>query len=89
MIFESGKCISCGICVELASQAKVPLGMTYIGRGFDLKIGVPLHNAIAEGLLQVAEECIKHCPTGALTFEEDSMNSIKEKPVDYTPNTKI
>ena len=89
VIFESGKCISCGICVELASQAKVPLGMTYIGRGFDLKIGVPLHNAIAEGLLQVAEECIKHCPTGALTFEVDSKNSIKEKPVNYSPNSKI
>ena len=77
VIFESGKCISCGICVELASQARVPLGMTYIGRGFDLKIGVPLNGPLAEGLLQVAEDCVKHCPTGALTFEDEAKNKAK------------
>ena len=77
VIFEPGKCITCGICVELASQARVPLGLTFIGRGFDLKIGVPLDGPLADGLRQTAEECVKHCPTGALTFEEDARNAIK------------
>ncbi|MDD5261300.1 MAG: 2Fe-2S iron-sulfur cluster-binding protein [Methylacidiphilales bacterium] len=77
VIFEPGKCISCGICIELASQARVPLGMTYIGRGFDLKIGVPLNGPLADGLQQVAEDCVKHCPTGALAFEDESKNAIK------------
>jgi ferredoxin len=77
VIFEPGKCISCGICVELAAQARAPLGMTFIGRGFDLKIGVPLDGQLAEGLQKVAEECVMHCPTGALTFEDESKNVIK------------
>jgi predicted molibdopterin-dependent oxidoreductase YjgC len=77
VIFEPGKCISCGICVELAAQSSVPLGLTFIGRGFDLKIGVPLAGSLEEGLQKTAEECVRHCPTGALTFEEESRNGIK------------
>jgi ferredoxin len=79
VIFEPGKCISCGICVELADQARAPLGMTFIGRGFDLKIGVPLNGPLAAGLQQVAEECVRHCPTGALTFEDETRNTIKNQ----------
>jgi len=51
--------------------------MTFIGRGFDVKIGVPLNGSLADGLQKVAEECVRHCPTGALTFEDESKNVIK------------
>ena len=77
VIFEPGKCISCGICVELAARAGAPLGLTFMGRGFDLKIGVPFDGALEEGLRQAAEDCVKHCPTGALTFEEEARNAVK------------
>jgi ferredoxin len=70
VIFEPGKCISCGICVELANQAQEPLGLTFVGRGFDVRIGVPLNQPLAEGLQRVGEQCVKHCPTSALTLAE-------------------
>lgn len=72
VIFEPGKCISCGICVEIAAQAKEPLGLTFIGRGFDVQVAVPLHGALADGLQKVGADCVKHCPTGALAFENDA-----------------
>jgi ferredoxin len=25
----------------------------------------------------VAEQCVKHCPTSALTFEDDERNAVK------------
>ena len=80
VIFEPGKCISCGICVELAAQSRIPLGLTFIGRGFDLKIGVPLDGPLAEGLQNAAEDCVRHCPTGALTFEEDDRHAAHKSP---------
>ena len=69
VIFEPGKCISCGICVAIATQAQEPLGLTFIGRGFDVKVGVPLAGTLADGLQKVGAECVRHCPTGALEFE--------------------
>jgi len=69
IIFEPGKCISCGICVAIATQAREPLGLTFIGRGFDVQVAVPLAGSLAKGLQKAGAECVKHCPTGALTFE--------------------
>lgn len=77
VLFEPGKCISCGICVELANQAQETLGLTFVGRGFDVRIAVPLNKSLTEGLVRVGEQCVKHCPTSALTFEEDGRNAIK------------
>jgi ferredoxin len=70
VIFEPGKCILCGICVKLTELAREPLGLAFIGRGFDVRVSAPLNHSIEEGLQKVAEECVRHCPTGALTFKE-------------------
>jgi ferredoxin len=71
VIFEPGKCILCGICVKLTELAREPLGLTFIGRGFDVRVAAPFHRSIQEGLQKVAEECVRHCPTGALEFQKD------------------
>ncbi len=70
VIFEPGKCILCGICVKLTEMAAEPLGLTFVGRGFDVRIGVPFSEEIEKGMQKVAEECVEHCPTGALVFGE-------------------
>ena len=70
IIFEPGKCIVCGICVKLAEMAAEPLGLTFIGRGFDVRVSAPFDRTIEEGLQKVAAECVEQCPTGALVFAE-------------------
>ncbi len=70
ILFEPGKCILCGICVKLTEQAAEPLGLTFIGRGFDVRVSAPFSQVIAAGLQKVAAECVAHCPTGALVFQE-------------------
>jgi len=70
VIYESGKCISCGLCIKIASSAKEPLGLTFIGRGFNVRVGVPFNQTIEKGLQKVARECVEACPTGAMVFKE-------------------
>lgn len=70
VIFEPGKCILCGICVKLTELAREPLGLTFIGRGFEVHVGAPLNHTIEDGLQKVARECVKQCPTGALAMQE-------------------
>ncbi|MCL4179722.1 MAG: FAD-dependent oxidoreductase [Verrucomicrobia bacterium] len=70
VIFEPGKCILCGICIHIAQQAAEPLGLTFVGRGFNVQVAAPLDRPFSDGLQKVAAECVKHCPTGAIVFDD-------------------
>jgi ferredoxin len=69
VVYEPGKCISCGLCIQIAARAKEPLGLTLIGRGFNVRVGVPFGTTVAEGLKKAAAECVAACPTGALAMK--------------------
>lgn len=66
ILYEPGKCIDCGICIQIAEAAREPRGLSFIGRGFDVRVGVPFGEGLAEGLGAAAAQCADACPTGAL-----------------------
>jgi ferredoxin len=68
IFFEPGKCIACGLCVQIANAAGEELGLAFIGRGFQVRVDVPLGGDLAEGLKKAAEACADACPTGALDY---------------------
>jgi len=70
VVYEPGKCISCGICVMITEDAREELGLTFVGRGFTVKVGVPFGGTVAEGLAKTARECAAACPTGALALKD-------------------
>lgn len=67
VIYEPRKCIACGLCVRIAEDAREELGLTFIGRGFDVRVAVPFDRSVAEGLKTTALQCAAACPTGALS----------------------
>ena len=69
VIYEPGKCINCGICVQITRKQGEKLGLTFIGRGFDVKVAVPFNQSIEAGLAQTANEVAAACPTGALALK--------------------
>jgi ferredoxin len=75
VIYEPGKCINCGLCIEIAARAQEPLGLTFIGRGFDVRVGVPFDRPLEEALSKVAAECVAACPTAALSLKDQRARS--------------
>jgi formate dehydrogenase major subunit len=68
IVYEPGKCIVCDACVRIAAEAGETLGLSPVGRGFDVSVAVPFGRPLSEGLRQVARRCVAACPTGALSL---------------------
>lgn len=69
VVYEPQKCIKCGICVRMTEKHKEKFGLTFIGRGFDVQIGIPFNKELNEALTKTAEMVADACPTGALALK--------------------
>ena len=69
VVYEPQKCIKCGICVRLTEKYGEKFGFTYIGRGFDVEIGIPFNEELEVGLTKIALKVAVGCPTGAISLK--------------------
>ncbi|MEI7725106.1 MAG: 2Fe-2S iron-sulfur cluster-binding protein [Bacteroidota bacterium] len=77
VVYETEKCIRCGLCVDITSRHGESIGLTFAGRGFDVRVAVPFHGNTREALTKTAGECVEACPTGALAFKKhEERNSL-------------
>lgn len=70
VVFEPGKCIDCGLCIQIAAEEGGALGLSFVGRGFNVRVGVPLDGSLAEALGRAAGCCVAACPTAALAWKK-------------------
>ena len=80
IIYEPAKCIACGLCVQIAADAGEPLGLTFIGRGFSVRVGVPFGEALTAGLKKTARACASACPTGAIALKGETPGPAPGEP---------
>jgi len=73
VVYEPEKCIRCGLCIGITQKEAEPLGLAFVGRGFDVRVGTPFSASLQESLTRVAEACVEACPTGALGMRNGEM----------------
>lgn len=68
IVLELGKCILCGICVQLAREAPDAVGLSFLNRSMETRIGPPPDVTLNDAFGSVARRCAEACPTGAITL---------------------
>ncbi len=72
VVLELGKCILCGICVEMAREAEDAVGLSFLGRSIETRIGPPPGVTLDQALGSAAGRCAAACPTGAIVLRQRS-----------------
>ncbi len=70
VVFEPGKCIRCGLCVEITAVRGEPWGMAFVQRGFDARVRPALGHSLEDALTKTARECVEACPTAAFAWRD-------------------
>ncbi|MCS7239220.1 MAG: 2Fe-2S iron-sulfur cluster-binding protein [Thermoguttaceae bacterium] len=71
IVYEPRKCVLCGRCVAVAKETSTVAGLTFVGRGFETRVGTPFNQSFAQALGAAGEACVAVCPTGALYFHKE------------------
>ena len=69
VVLEPGKCILCGICVQLARKAPDAAGLAILSRSTETRIGPPPGVSLDQALGSSARACAEACPTGAISMQ--------------------
>lgn len=70
VVFEPGKCIKCGLCIQVTAEEAESVGLAFLGRGYDVQVGTPFERSLAEALGKMADRCVEVCPTAALAYKD-------------------
>lgn len=71
VIFETGKCIQCGLCIQVLKRTGRGRGLTFQGRGFGMRLAAALDQSIEETVGSAARQCADICPTGAWALKNE------------------
>lgn len=69
LVHEPNKCIACGVCLRIARKAGEPVGLSWHGRGADVRVAPPFGRGWADALTHSAADCVAACPTAALAWK--------------------
>lgn len=76
IVRDTSKCILCGRCIEMCKKTQGLGILSFIGRGFETKVGPVFDRSFNDVNCMQCGQCITVCPVGALTEKEEIHNVI-------------
>lgn len=80
VMFDSRKCIKCGICIAITRLCGEKIGLTFFGRGLKTHVGIPFDEPLQRGIEQSADEIVPACPTAAMTWRHSDLATSTRDP---------
>ena len=66
LVYESGKCIKCGLCIQV-SKSNPAQALTFTGRGYNTRVVTPAGLEFDDLPAEMIHAIIDICPTGAMS----------------------
>nr|MCR4925490.1 4Fe-4S binding protein [Clostridiales bacterium] len=76
IVRNTDKCVLCGLCVRVCEEVKGITAFGLVGRGFNTYVSTAFDIPLNESGCDGCGECVKMCPTGALTFKETDKKTV-------------
>jgi formate dehydrogenase major subunit len=77
IIYEPGKCILCGICVNMFRDDKTHEVFGFANRGFATRIKPYVREPVNPADSEAIKKCVEACPTGALVLRSELATPVK------------
>ena len=77
LVFDMGKCIKCGRCVEACQEMQAVRAINTSGRGGHYRITVPYNDALEDSPCVFCGLCAELCPVGAIYAHNDTEKAWK------------
>ena len=72
IVLDARKCIACGRCVEVCQQVQNVWALSFVERGFDVRMAPAGDIQLGDSPCVRCGQCSAHCPTGAIIeFDEN------------------
>ncbi|OAA29483.1 iron hydrogenase [Kosmotoga arenicorallina S304] len=77
IIRDNSKCILCGDCVRACEEIQSVAAIDFAYRGFEAQVVPAFEDGLANSECVYCGQCVAYCPTGALTFRNDTKELYK------------
>ncbi len=70
LIYEPGKCIKCGLCLQISAQ-EPHKALAFTARGYETRVVAPLTMNFADLSTEMVHKIVAVCPTGAMSLQTE------------------